>query len=100
MPLGGAWRNAELRVLTGVRCGILRRLEWRWGCCELRLRSTPRYRLVSGIYSYWGEKNAGIKARNKCEVTLSFTSTFIPGQEWKNNCTYDWHSRHKVMMRP
>ena len=26
--------------------GILHRLEWRWGCCELGLRLTPRYRLA------------------------------------------------------
>ena len=28
------------------RCGIVRCVEWWWGCWELRLRSTPRYRLV------------------------------------------------------
>ena len=43
MPLGSAWSNGAAGV---HRCGILRRLEWRWGCCELLLRSTPRYRLV------------------------------------------------------
>ena len=31
--------TAELRVFHS--CGILHRLEWRWGCCELRLGSTP-----------------------------------------------------------
>ena len=42
MPLGSAWSNGAAGVHS---CGILRRLEWRWGG-ELRLRSTPRYRLV------------------------------------------------------
>ena len=29
---------------SGAEQTFLHRLEWRWGCCELRLRSTPRYR--------------------------------------------------------
>ena len=41
MPLGSAWSNGAAGVHS---CGILRRLEWRWG--ELRLRSILRYRLV------------------------------------------------------
>ena len=31
---------------------ILRHLEWRWGCCELRLR--PRYRLVCNWFPALG----------------------------------------------
>ena len=39
----------ELRVFHVHSGAILRRLEWRWGCCELRLRSFPRYQLLC----YW-----------------------------------------------
>ena len=41
IPMGGAWSNG---AAEGVHSGgILRRLEWRWGCCELRVRSIPQY---------------------------------------------------------
>ena len=46
LPLGGAWSNGAAGIHSG---DILRRLEWQWGC-ELRLRSTPRYRLVCNWY--------------------------------------------------
>ena len=35
--------------------GILHRLEWRFGGCELRLRSAPRYRLFCDWFPAPGE---------------------------------------------
>ena len=36
-------------------CGILRRQEWRWGCCELHMKPTPQYRLVCDCFPDPGE---------------------------------------------
>ena len=43
VPLG---QCMELRSCRCSKCSTLRRLEWRWGGCELWLSSTPRYWLV------------------------------------------------------